>query len=738
MNIFERIRGVIFGEQKQTTTINVSTTPTNSGKDDDIGEVIAPAFKEIPPETNLAKYIQEGLRSWLYIATSAIADEISTTEINLFKRVGNSKDWVEIEEHQVLNIIEKPNNFQTKEEFLWLVSIFLLVEGEAPILMDSDKNPNNLVMLNPERLKIVYDAVKTIGYYVYTQTNGKIITIQPERVLFLKLPSTQTPFRGCGGARYIAQTLDIDFFIEEYLKVFFYNDATPGAVLETDAKLTDKTIDRLRVLFNQKFKGIKNKHKMIILEQGLHWKEITAKLSELQMPNIEAGIRDKILAAYKVPKSVIGVIDDVNRANGENSDRVFARRAVKPKLKMVQSQLNQFFLPRFSEGANLWFEFENPVQEDELIKAQVREINIRSGVRTVNEYRTEDGLQPIEVVKDEEEMPEEKTTEEKPKDDEEPKKMINQKFKHINKARFMLKKVEKIEKEKKDEKVNDALISVMKDFLRVGRNNKEFKRKFSDEEKEKFHKDKIMFTDKIEGEFREKLAKNFKRVRKMILGNITDASKSMKKKDLSDDMRLIMGWNDDEEIGIMKKLSKPYLQIAFIKESDLAYSLLGFSEETFRPQDRVVREFLAERTLKLGESTTETTRNDIERIVNGWGKEEDASWVDLKNNINEYFDNAESKRSEMIARTEISNATGTAQEEVYKDVGAIEKQWITASDERVCIECAELDGKTVAIDGKFEENDFGDVGSQPLHPNCRCDILPIFAEERSYNKNKKK
>ena len=181
-------------------------------------------------------------------------------------------------------------------------------------------------------------------------------------------------------------------------------------------------------------------------------------------------------------------------------------------------------------------------------------------------------------------------------------------------------------------------------------------------------------------------------------------------------------------------MSKPYLQIAFIKESDLAYSLLGFSEETFKPTDSVVREFLSERTLKLGESTTETTRNDIERILNNWGKEEDARWVDLKNNVNEYFEGAESSRSEMIARTEISNATGTAQEEVYKDVGAVGKQWITASDERVCEECAELDGVVVEIEGNFAENDFGDVGSQPLHPSCRCDIIPTFAEERSYKK----
>jgi hypothetical protein len=55
----------------------------------------------------------------------------------------------------------------------------------------------------------------------------------------------------------IAQTLDIDNYIEDYLRMFFFNDATPGSVLETDKELSKVAYDRLTVLLKTKQKRIK-------------------------------------------------------------------------------------------------------------------------------------------------------------------------------------------------------------------------------------------------------------------------------------------------------------------------------------------------------------------------------------------------------------------------------------------------------------------------------------------------
>lgn len=262
MGLLDQIRGIFGGQEEKEVKI-----VTNEKAEDNIAPLVAPIYREIPPEGKAGRYIQEGTRSWAYVAMGAIADEIATTDGILFRKSG--KDWLPIEEHPFITLLNRPNAFQTKEEFLWLTALYLLSEGEAPWYLNSKKNPTEMVLLNPERLRIVFSSETIIGSYKYRTQAGTETTIDAEQVVFLKLPSYNTPFRGMGILRYISQTLDLDNYIEEYLRLFFFNDTTPGAILQTDGTLKKETIQRLKQQFREKHGGYKNSHKMAVLEQGL-------------------------------------------------------------------------------------------------------------------------------------------------------------------------------------------------------------------------------------------------------------------------------------------------------------------------------------------------------------------------------------------------------------------------------------------------------------------------------------
>ncbi|WP_440952042.1 phage head morphogenesis protein [Methanococcoides sp. FTZ1] len=76
-------------------------------------------------------------------------------------------------------------------------------------------------------------------------------------------------------------------------------------------------------------------------------------------------------------------------------------------------------------------------------------------------------------------------------------------------------------------------------------------------------------------------------------------------------------------------------------------------------------------------------------------------------------------RAQTMAQTEVITAFNRGAEIRYQQYGYTHWSWLAALDERTCDQCGPLDGK------KFK---FG--GSQqipPIHPNCRCTILP--AEE---------
>ena len=733
-------------ESKQVTVPEADTKSTQ-----DIGELIAPVFAEVPAPPKSGLYLQEGLRSWAFIAISAIADEISSIELSTFKRSG--EDWVEHTNNQILNTLNYPNLVQTKEELLWLTIVYLLTEGEAPLLLNNSSNPTQMVLINPNKLKIKFDKDEIVSGYVYQQSNGQMKDIDKDLVLFLKIPSVHSPFRGTGLMKYISQTLDIDNYIEEYLRLFFFNDATPGSVLETEKELTTEAYNRLSVLLKTKHRGVKKSHKNLILEGGLKWRDVGMKLSELQIKELNDSIRDKVLAAFKVPKSVLGITEDVNRANAEISDRSFAKHCLKPKLKMVQSQLNMFFVSKFSDGKNYWVEFDNPVKEDELIQAQVDNIYVQAGIWSKNEVRSRMEMPPLEelaktdpTAKDPNAEPVAPPTATDPNatgdntQNGEPAKSLR---KHQNPMMIKRMKDRFAEEEKTpqtEEKKKDAFVEVMKDMLRLKSNAKTaIVKEYSKEELEDFHTKKISFTEKIEADYVKVLMSYFKQVQETIEGGL----KSYKKKAASYNL------DDDEEAEIMAEISVPFIEDTIVKESALAYAFVGIPDQRLSDQDKLVRRFINGRMVKLGKSTAETTRNDVNQIILTWNEEEGDIAL-LKQMLGDYF--GDPKRAELIARTEVSRAAGFAQETVYDDVGATGKQWVTAIDERVCEFCGEMDGKITGItDNYWDKGDevagsagglltigLDDVSSPPLHPACRCDLIPIFVEGKNLADFKKK
>lgn len=79
-------------------------------------------------------------------------------------------------------------------------------------------------------------------------------------------------------------------------------------------------------------------------------------------------------------------------------------------------------------------------------------------------------------------------------------------------------------------------------------------------------------------------------------------------------------------------------------------------------------------------------------------------------------------RVQTITRTvvnQLSNAGAVSAYQANADV-LDGYEWLTASDERVCPQCAALDGTTYRLADTFRP---------PAHPNCRCTVIPVIRSE---------
>lgn len=121
----------------------------------------------------------------------------------------------------------------------------------------------------------------------------------------------------------------------------------------------------------------------------------------------------------------------------------------------------------------------------------------------------------------------------------------------------------------------------------------------------------------------------------------------------------------------------------------------------------------------ISETTREMLRADIAAAI-----EDGTSNDDLAAELADNYAFSD-ERAETIARTETAFADVQGNLNAYRESGQVEsKRWLTAPD--CCDECLELDGVVVGLDEDFPD-DGGD--GPPLHPNCRCDVLPVLTED---------
>jgi phage portal protein BeeE len=158
--------------------------------------------------------------------------------------------------------------------------------------------------------------------------------------------------------------MDIDAarFSALWNRQFFLNSAEPRGVVEVPGSLDDTEFDDFQMKWAETHQGIAAAHKVAMLENGAKWVPNQMSVRDMDFANLRGLARDIVREAFRAPKVMLGVSDDVNRANAQTGQEVFAAWGTVPRLDRKKDVLNNRLLPMFgSTGAGVEFDYVNPV-----------------------------------------------------------------------------------------------------------------------------------------------------------------------------------------------------------------------------------------------------------------------------------------------------------------------------------------------------------------------------------------
>lgn len=318
----------------------------------------------IPPAMSTGDYLQSyGEIGWLFACVSKIAQNVADTEWKAYDKKDN------VVESLALNLLKKPNPFASQYEFLQLHQMYMELIGKSfwYIAKDGIKRPKEIWLINPINMWVIPDKDNFIKGYIY-KAGAIQVPLDTDEVLFFNYPDPLNPYSGISPAMAARNSLESDKYSGEWNRNTFYNDAEPPAILSFPDGLGDDEYDRLKNEWEDEHRGVDNAKKLAIVDGNPTYQQLSISPKDMDFANLRTMTRDEILGVYGVPKTLLGLTDNVNRATAETATYVFAQNTIKPRLRLLQDKINNELLPLFGEDIEI--KFTDPVPDNkDFIKA---------------------------------------------------------------------------------------------------------------------------------------------------------------------------------------------------------------------------------------------------------------------------------------------------------------------------------------------------------------------------------
>lgn len=675
---------------------------------------------------------------WLVNACiDRIAEAVSVIDLKLYQYKAGFID--EKDEDPLLDLIDQMNPFMTRTEMLEITETFLKILGNAYWLKIRNDAGKVIALwpLRPDWVKINYSTEKFIDSYQYIQP-GLVEKYDPKDIIHFKQINPKDPFYGLGTVGPAIDVIKTIIFTSRWNMNFFYNSARPDALLVTKAKMNTEEKEEFKRDWHSRYGGWENAHRLGILTGEVDYKPVNFTMREMQFERLHDVSVNDVLAAFGVPKPVVAMTTDLNRATADAAIYMFLRQTVKPDMKKIVEKLNECLVPEF--GDNLFLDFDDPVPEDREATLNEYDNALRNGWMVINEIRDIEGLPPIEggwsIYKPITNMPIGELD-----DDQKGSmpKVVFQKVGELNPQEY-----ERAKKERRQKELKRKMAPYLKMYKLKENVKKELKKEltkyiliksrveYNEEKKAVFwneHEKLLTIDEKI---FRTMVRTLFKKQRERVVEAFYDKFRG--RADFVETLTkskydVPINWEVEKEIFV--RVSQPIFYDIIEKRGRRAAATLGLDK--FEMTDRILK-FIDRKTLKFAEEVNNTTMEKVKDAVKD-GIAEHEGIDDIAGRIKDVFKTRTDTDSVRIARTEVLSASNEAELETYDQSGVVEqKEWLATRDDRTRDSHIKVDGEIRDLADKFSNGLKypGDPSGPPEEIiNCRCTLLPLFEETKS-------
>ena len=329
-----------------------------------------------------------------FIGIGAIARKVAMQPAKV-KRLIRTKSGTKKEEvestHPLCVLFEEVNPIHTQYDLWYQMVAWRLMTGDS-YWWKARNGFNTIQELWPIPSQWVWaipSSVKFIDHYLVQNVFGPKTDIPAEDMLHIREPNIDWSGGGIFYGRPVvaacASAIDLEQAMFARLYHQFRNFTPPGMVYSTDKELgEDQFLDMLAQLRAQQQRSEKT-GEPIVAHSGFKVNEFRTNAREMDYSSSLMTIMEYILAIVGVPKAVVGLTADFNRANVEGAIMSWCINTVNPLLTHLGQHLTQNLAHDFED--DLIVEFDQITYDDRDAIRQDVTAAVSAGAIEPNEVR---------------------------------------------------------------------------------------------------------------------------------------------------------------------------------------------------------------------------------------------------------------------------------------------------------------------------------------------------------------
>ena len=286
--------------------------------------------------------------SAVYACVKVLAETIAELPVDKFTRTATGKERVTDDIDHLVST--SPSPLYTSYQFRLAMQACVSLYGNAYATIDTAKNgkPSKLTIVDPGKVEI--KRVEESGEIIYV-IDGKGV-LEPWQMLHIKGMSFDG-IVGLSPLAYHMEAISNGLALQEYGNRFFGQGSLASGVITRPGAISKEAMQALRTEWETTYKGRDNQHKIMILDAGMKFDQISIAPEQAQfIASRNYNVQD-IARVYRLPLHMVGDLSRSTNNNIEQQSLEFVQYTMLPWIKNWEQELDR----KLIKGNKEYFKF---------------------------------------------------------------------------------------------------------------------------------------------------------------------------------------------------------------------------------------------------------------------------------------------------------------------------------------------------------------------------------------------